>query len=88
MKLNAVDAVSTGVPVSVTVKVKFETPKLLAAGVTVAVQFGAVPPKTTFATGTTPVFVDAADIEVEQFKTSSTSLIVKLITTGVSSGVV
>ena len=88
VKLNAVEAVSTGVPVSVTVKVKFETPKPFAAGPTVAVQLGAVPPKTTFATGISAVFVEAADIEVEQLNTLSTSLIVKLITTDVSSGVV
>lgn len=88
VKLNELDADKTGTPVSVTMKVKFETPLASAAGFTVAVQFGAVPPKTTFATGTTVVFVEAADIDVEQFMTLSTSVMVKLITTGVSSLVV
>ena len=75
-------------PASVTVKVKLETPLEFRVGLTVAVQIGAVPPKTTLATGTSPVLVDAADIEVEQFKILSTSVIAKPITTGVSSGVV
>ena len=88
VKLKELEAVKTGTPVSVTVKVKFETPLASAAGLTVAVQFGATPPKTTFATGTTVVFVEAADIDVEQFMASSTSVMVKLITTGVSSLVV
>ena len=88
VKLNEVDAVSTGVPVSVTVNDKFETPKPFATGDTVAVQFGAVPPITTFATGNKATFDDVADIEVVQLRMLSGSVIVKLITIGVSSGVV
>lgn len=88
VKLNVLAAERTGVPVSVTVNVRFVMPFEFNVGETVAVQFGAVPPKTTLATGTRPVFDEVADIEVEQFKTLSTSVIVKLMTSGVSSGVV
>lgn len=73
---------------SVTVKVKFETPLKLAAGETVAVQLGAVPAKTTLAFGTRTVFEDEAVTEPAQVSTLSTSLIVKLTTSGVSSSVV
>lgn len=72
-------------PLSVTVIVRFTTPFAFATGVIVTVQFGAVPLKTIFATGTRPAFDVVADIEVEQFKTESTSVIEKTIGKGVSS---
>lgn len=88
VKLNVWKSVLIGIPVSDTVNVRLETPKPFATGLTVAVQFGAVPPKTTLATGINAVLVEAALIEVAQFKVLSISVIVKLITSGVSSGVV
>ena len=48
VKVNTLGAVSS---VSVTVNVKFTEPFASATGVMVAVQFGAVPLNTTFATG-------------------------------------
>ena len=88
VKLNVSKSVSTGVPVSVTVIVKFDTPNAFETGVTVAVQFGTVPLNTTFATGTKARLLEPAVNEVAQLKTSSTSVIVKLIAKGVSSLVV
>ena len=72
-KINGLEIVETP---SVTLKTKFELPDWFSAGLIVAVQFGAVPEKTIFATGTNGKFEDVALIDVEQFKTLSTSLIV------------
>ncbi len=70
---------------TLTVKVKFTTPFAFATGVTVAVQFGTVPPNTTFATGTRPAFEVPALIDAVQLSTESISVILKLITLTVSS---
>ena len=61
---------------SVTVKDKFVLPDWFRAGLIVAVQLGAVPLKTIFATGTNGKFEDVALIHVEQFRASSGSEIV------------
>ena len=50
-----------------------------------AVQFGAVPENIILPTGNSAPFEDVADIDVEQFKTLSTSEIVKATARGVSS---
>ena len=84
-KLNVAALVSAP---SVTVNVRLSTPFMSAKGVIVAVQFGAVPPNTTFGTVTISGFEVAAVTEVAQLKTLSTSLIVKLTTSCTSSGVV
>ena len=76
---------ATGIPVSVTVTVTLPDPFASAVGVIVAVQFGAVPPKTMFATGINSVLTDEAVSEVAQLRTLSGSVIVKLIVSGVSS---
>lgn len=66
-----------GVPASTNVNVICTGPPLCpAAGVNVTVQFGAVPPNTTFAVGITVVSEDEAVTEVEQFNVESTSEIV------------
>ena len=78
---------SLNVP-SLTVKLRFETPKASVSEVKVAVQFGAVPLKTIFPTGNNAVFDEVADIEVKQFKVLSTSVIVKLKAKGTSSFVI
>ena len=80
------NVVRTGIPVSVTVKVIFETPVEFVVGVIVAIQFGAVPLKTIFATGTSAGLEEAADIEVKQFIGLS-SVMVNGITRGTSSNV-
>ena len=80
------DVVKTGIPVSVTVKVIFETPLAFAVGVIVAIQFGAVPLKTILATGTKAGFDEVADIEVRQFIGLS-SVMVNGIASGTSSSV-
>lgn len=68
----------TGVPVSVNVNAICTGPPFCpAAGVTVTVQFGAVPATTIFAFGIIVVFEDATDIPVEQLTVESISLIVK-----------
>ncbi len=64
---------------SVTVKVTVLDPEVAAEGVIVTVQLGAVPPKTIPDVGRRVVLEDALDMEVEQFKLESTSLIVKLM---------
>ena len=68
-----------------TVNVKFNTPLALSTGVTVAVQFGAVPLNTTLAAGTIVTSEVAALIELAQFSTLSISLMVKLIAKATSS---
>ena len=88
VKAKVSKSVNIGIPVSERVKVKFETPTASTAGVTVAVQFGAVPEKTIFATGTAAVLEEAAVNEVVQFKLESMSFMVKLIARDVSSFVV
>ena len=88
VKEKVLESVKIGKPESVTVNVKFEIPLLLNTGETVAVQFGATPPKTTLATGMSAVLLDVADIEVAQLNVLSMSVIVKLIITGTSSLVV
>ena len=87
VNVNVVLAViaGNGVPESVTIKVKFNTPFAKAAGVIVAVQFGAVPLNTIFPTGTKTAFVVVALIEVTQFKVLSISVIVKLTVLATSS---
>ena len=73
---------------SLTKKLIFVEPNLFVAGVNVAVQFGAVPPKTIFAVGIKVIFEEVTFIEAVHDRTLSTSLIVKLTTMGVFSGVV
>ena len=65
--------------------VKFTEPFASSAGVIVAVQLGAVPLNTTFATGTSIAFDVAALIDPEQVNVLSTSVIVKFTVFTVSS---
>jgi len=77
--LNAEFAVNAGNgdPESVTITVICAGPPTsFAAGVTVTVQFGNVPPKTTFAVGIMVVFDDEAVIDELQFNVESVSVIV------------
>ena len=65
-------------------KVKFELPLAEPNGVTVAVQFGAVPDQATLAVGISATFDEVIDKKVLlQAKAVSTSEIVKLIAIGV-----
>ena len=73
---------------SLTVKTKLEIPFWLGAGFMVTVQFGAVPAKTIFASGSKAKLEEERLIEVVQFNTLSISLIVKLMTTELSSATV
>lgn len=71
---------------SLTVKVKFADPLRSAAGVTVPVQFGAVPLQTTFAFGIKVVLLEDMLKYVElQARVVSTSLIVKVMAFATSS---
>ena len=87
VNVNVVLAVSAGngVPESVNVKVIFDVPLAYAVGVSVAVQFGAVPLNTIFPTGTKTEFEVVALIEVVQLSVESTSVIVKLTVLATSS---
>ena len=64
---------------SVTLKVRFEVPFAFATGVITALQFGAVPLNTTFATGINAILVEVIVTDVVQLTAVSTSEIVNAI---------
>ena len=75
LTVNAKDELAVKAP-SVTLTTIFAKPFWFKAGLNVTVQFGAVPPKTIFATGNNVVFDDVAETDVVQLNTLSTSVIV------------
>ena len=89
LKVKFLTSCKFGVPLSTNVIAKFEVPLAFGSGVSVAVQFGAVPPNTIFAIGKILRLDEVADKFIfVQSRILSTSLTVKLITNGVSSFVV